>query len=111
MARRLTPIDIPQLETYVLDNTGDPVREPDIVKWGAFLASDAKLLRQDILPNGTRVSTIFTGIGIDSFSPPRLWETMIFGGTRDRYQDRYSSREDALAGHEKALALASGKRQ
>ena len=111
MARRLTPIDIPQPETYVLDDKGDPVREPDIVKWGAFLASDAKLLKQDVLPNGTRVSTIFIGIGIDSLSAPRLWETMIFGGTHDRYQDRYRSREDALAGHKKALTLASGKRQ
>src|ERR1700733_5289480 len=107
MARRLTLIDIPQLETYVLDENGDPVREPDMAKYGAFLASDAKVVKQDILPDGTRVSTVFTGI--DYCSPPRLWETMIFGGAHDQYQDRYSSSEDALAGHEKALALASGK--
>jgi hypothetical protein len=78
-----------------------------MVKCGAFLASDAKCLKQDILPDDTCVSTVFTGI--DYVSPPRLWETIIFGGSHDQYQDRYTSREDALAGHEKALALASGK--
>ena len=108
MARRLALIDIPQLETYVLDKKGNPLREPDMAKYGAFLASDAKVVKQDILPDGTRVSTVFTGI--DYCSPPRLWETMIFGGVHDQYQVRYSSREDALRGHENAMALASGRR-
>jgi hypothetical protein len=106
MARRSKPIDIPEPKTYVLDKNGNPVHEPDMVKWGAFLMSNAKCLKQDALPNGTCVSTVF--IGVDYRSPPRLWETMIFGGAHDEYQYRYTSREDALAGHEKALALASG---
>jgi len=108
MARRLTLIDIPQPKTYVLDNKGNPVHEPDMVKFGRFLVSDAKVLKQDILPDGTCVSTVFTGV--DYLSPPRLWETVIFGGHHDQYERRYASREDALAGHEQALALASGKR-
>ena len=106
MARRLSLIDIPQPQTYVLDKNGNPVHEPDLVKFGGFLASNAKCLRQDMLSNGTYVSTAF--IGIDYRSPPRLWETKIFGGPHDQYQDRYTTREGALAGHEKALALASG---
>jgi hypothetical protein len=109
MARRLSLIDIPQPKTYVLDQNGIPVHEPNMVTWGAFLASDAKCLKQDILSDGTCVSTIF--IGIDYRSPPRLWETAIFGGPHDDYQDRYTSRESALVGHEKALALAAGKRR
>ncbi len=108
MPRRLTLIDIPQPKTYVLDKKGNPVHEPNLVKWGAFLISDARRLRQDILQDDTCVSTVFTGI--DYCSPPRLWETIIFGGSHDQYQDRYTSREDALAGHDKALTLASGKR-
>jgi hypothetical protein len=41
--------------------------------------------------------------------PPILWGTMIFGGPNDKHEERYASREDAFAGHEKALARASGK--
>jgi hypothetical protein len=106
MARRSTPIDIPEVKTYVLDKNGNPVHEPDMVKFGKFLASDAKILKRDTLPNGTCVSTVFSGV--DYLSPPRLWETVIFGGAHDGYQYRYTSREDALAGHERALAFASG---
>jgi hypothetical protein len=106
MTHRLTLIDIPQPKTYVLDKKGNPVHEPSMVKWGAFLASDAKCLKQDILPDGICVSTIFTGI--DYRSPPRFWETVIFGGAHDQYEERYTSREDALKGHERALEVAAG---
>lgn len=42
--------------------------------------------------------------------PPVLWETMIFGGPLDQYQDRCAgSREQALAMHEKACELARAK--
>lgn len=109
MARRLTLTDIPQVKTYVLDKNGKPVHEPDMAKYGRFLASDAKILKQDILPNRTVVSTVFTGC--DYRSPPLLWETIIFGGVRDGYEDRYTSREEALAGHEKAVGIASAKIQ
>ena|ERR1700726_4874244 len=108
MTRRSTLIDIPEPKTYVLDENGIPVHEPDMVKWGAFLASGAKCLKQDILSDGTRVSTVF--IGIDYRSPPRLWETVIFGGPNDGYEDRNSTRESALTGHGRALALATGRR-
>jgi hypothetical protein len=109
MARRSTLIDLPELKTYILDKNGVPVHEPDMAKYGAFLASDAKVLKRDTLPNGIAVSTIF--VGVDYLSPPRLWETVIFGGPDDGYQERYSTRESALAGHGRALALATGRRQ
>jgi hypothetical protein len=108
MALRSKLIDIPEPKTYVLDKNGNPVHEPDMVKFGAFIASDAKCLKQDTLPDGICVSTVFAGV--DYLSPPRLWETVIFGGAHDGYQRRYSTRESALAGHDSALALASGKR-
>ena len=54
------------------------------------------------------VSTVF--LGLDHAWPkddvtPMLWETMIFGGEHDQYQDRYTSVEDALEGHQTALTL------
>jgi hypothetical protein len=80
-----------------------------MVKFGAFISSKAKLLKQDVLPSGVLVSTIFAGV--EWRSPPRLWETLVVGGSRDGYQQRYNSREAALAGHENAVFLASAKRR
>jgi hypothetical protein len=34
---------------------------------------------------------------------------MIFGGENDQYQERYTSYEDALEGHQKALTLITKK--
>ena len=57
------------------------------------------------------VSTVFLvvdhGFGRygDKKHKPVLWETMIFGGINDQYQTRYTSLEEARAGHEVALQL------
>ena len=37
--------------------------------------------------------------------PPLLFETMIFGGEHDQFQERYSTWEEAMAGHKKAVEL------
>lgn len=93
---------------YILNKQGEPVPEPDIQKWGAFL-KDMEARRVDrTCFNGGYVSTVFLGLD-HSFTDdetPVLWETMIFGGPHDMYQDRYTSREDAVAGHAKAVKLA-----
>jgi hypothetical protein len=52
------------------------------------------------------VSTVFLGIDHNfGEGEPLLFETMIFGGKHDGYQDRYSTYEEAEKGHEKALEL------
>jgi ssDNA-binding Zn-finger/Zn-ribbon topoisomerase 1 len=38
---------------------------------------------------------------------PLLFETMIFGGVFDGYRIQYTTREDALNGHAKAVCLAA----
>lgn len=47
------------------------------------------------------MSTVFLGID-HAFSGglPVLWETIVFGGPLDGEMDRYTSRADALAGHQ-----------
>ncbi len=40
--------------------------------------------------------------------PPLIFETMIFGGDHDEYQERYSTREQAEEGHRRACELAFG---
>lgn len=56
------------------------------------------------------VSTVFLGIAMNGYNkidPPLLWETMIFGGEHDLYQERYTSHEDALVGHQRAVDLVN----
>ena len=38
---------------------------------------------------------------------PILFETMIFGGEYDGYQERYSNYEDSFIGHKKACDLVN----
>lgn len=63
--------------------------------------------------NGVRVSTIFLGMDHgwrhEPNHVPVLWETMIFNGEYDDYQERYTSHQDALEGHQKALLLITTK--
>ena len=98
---------------YVLNDNGDPVEEPDILIWGRWLGDADRRVKEDVIErdgNEIRVSTVFMGLD-HSFAggTPVLWETMIFGGEHDEYQERYTSRKDALVGHEKALELAGSE--
>lgn len=54
------------------------------------------------------VSTVFLALDHDlsGKGPPVLYETMIFGGPRDDYQERYCTRAEAEAGHARAVATA-----
>lgn len=96
-------------DKYILDDDGNPVPEPDLITWAKWFekAGPGRQLAKDEI-NGARVSTVFLGLD-HSFGhgPPMLWETMIFGGKHDEYQARYTTRDEALAGHHHAVKLAS----
>jgi hypothetical protein len=96
-------------DLYILDESGRPVREPDINKWGVFFEDrERRRVAADVLTiNGeeVRVSTVFLGMdhawGGES---PVLWETMVFGGKFNEDQDRCSgNREQAEAMHARML--------
>lgn len=58
---------------------------------------------------GIRVSTVFLGVDHNFFGDgrrPIVFETMIFGGPHDGYQERYATWEEAEVGHRRALLLA-----
>jgi hypothetical protein len=102
----------PGLAFYILDGRGKPVPEPDLGRWEEwFRCSQNRVLKQDVLSGGVRVSTVFLGFdyNLSGNGPPLLWETMIFGGGDDRACQRYGSRKDALAGHVRAVEMAKGK--
>jgi len=102
---------------YVLDENGRVVVETDDDKWSAFMERGRRHVVGYFEGNGVKVSTIFLGIdhrhvfGDEDKLPikpiPILWETMVFGGCLDGYQERYTSAEDALRGHVRAMCRAT----
>lgn len=96
-------------EKYILNDSGDPEPCNDLMEWGRFMEKrDVRIIAKDALPHDVRVSTVFLGLD-HAFggAVPILWETMIFNGPHDGHQERYTSRADALAGHARAVALAT----
>lgn len=93
---------------WVLDAAGNAV-PADFETWARwFQVTDRKLAEDRVDGGRVRVSTVFLGIDHQMMpgGPPVLWETMIFGGPHDDYQERYATREAAGEGHARALALA-----
>lgn len=85
---------------YVLDGAGNPVPEPDPEKWCLVFDDPRRLVARSEI-GAVAVSTVFLGLDhrFAGDGPPLLYETMIFGGAHDQDQRRYSTREEALAGH------------
>lgn len=59
------------------------------------------------------VSTIFTGLDMrcGGEGAPLVFETMIFGGEHDQYQERYATWKEARAGHMKACQFVIFKQE
>lgn len=86
---------------YILDQDGTAVPEPDVLKWAIWFGSADRTVAHDELPDGVVVSTVFLGIDHQfGDGSPLLFETMVFGGTMDESQVRFTTRADALAGHQ-----------
>jgi hypothetical protein len=92
---------------YILNANGEPEPCEDLMTWGRWMSdATARIVASDYIGD-VRVSTVFLGLDhAFEHGAPVLWETMIFGGPHDEYQDRYTSQADAKAGHARALELA-----
>jgi len=92
---------------YILDNNNNPVLKSTLEGTQWLTDNDhRRIVKQDQVGD-IFISTVFLGLD-HAWIPggkPVLWETMIFGGEHDQYQERYTSHKDALEGHEKALTL------
>jgi hypothetical protein len=107
---------------YILDKDGNPVPEPNLLKWARWLESshlspdkDNRIVAKDYI-NEVHISTVFLGLdhNFRNFGKahpfkPILWETMIFGGENDQYCRRYTSRKEAEEGHRAAIRLVKGR--
>lgn len=83
-----------------------PVRVSDTLAWGRWMQLPDRILAQDVI-NGFMVSTVFLGLDHAFLGgPPVLFETMVFGpeSFNDEIQVRYTTWDEALAGHQRIAA-------
>jgi hypothetical protein len=89
-------------EFFILDADHQPV-PADLDTWGAwFERIENRLVAWTEANSETHVSTVFLGIDHNyGWHGPRvMFETMVFGGPEDQYQRRYTTWDDAKAGHD-----------
>ena len=90
-----------QVSTRYYDLAGNPISFDDWVR-----AFEGPRQIGDTTVGEVRVSTVWLGLDHNFFSsgPPLIFETMVFGGPHDEWCDRYSTEDEARAGHERVVA-------
>lgn len=81
--------------TDKFDKNGKPI---DLIEWARLIEDkDYKVIKQETLPNGKWVSTIWLGLNhVFDDGPPLIFETMVFpakGDYRGEDMERYSTLE------------------
>lgn len=91
---------------YKLDENKKPV-PVEMMEWATSQSDlNSRIVKHDKLANGILVSTVFLGLNHQyGEGPPVLFETMIFGGEHDQFQERYCTWDEAVEGHQVALEL------
>lgn len=95
---------------YILDGK-KAIKCDDLMEWAKWFENCSR--RVELTErNNIKVSTVFLGLD-HSFGngKPMLFETMIFGGPHSEFCSRYTTWEEAEAGHTKACELAFGKEE
>jgi hypothetical protein len=79
------------------DRQGRPIT---MEQWVAGMGTDRHVGLTDLGPLG-QVSTVWLGLNHGwGAGPPLIFETMVFGGPLDEYQERYATEEEASTGHD-----------
>lgn len=96
------------MNDYFILNDDHSTTPVDMMEWAQWLSADRNkvIVKQETFGE-VRVSTVFLGLNHAWLGqgPPLIFETMIFGGKEDGYQDRYSTWDEAIKGHQKAIEL------
>ena len=77
----------------------------DVLEWAKDFEESDRQVASTCLLNRVWISTVWMGLDHSFGSgPPLIFESMaFFGSARDRDCDRYSTEEEALAGHERMV--------
>ena len=96
-------------DKYILD--GHKAVRADTMTWAKWYETAERHVAQEVRGD-VRVSTVFLGLDHAWGSgPPMIFETMIFGGEHDQYQERCSTWTQAEDMHKTACKLAFGEMQ
>lgn len=83
------------------DRQGQPI---DMMTWVVLFEDTAGRVIGKTEVGEATVSTVWLGLDHNFFGgPPLIFETMVFGGPLDQEQARYSTEDQALAGHEQMV--------
>jgi hypothetical protein len=95
------------MKNYILKNK-KPVICNNTIRWAVWFSENDRVVKQTQLDN-VFISTVFLGIDHNwgEKGKPILFETMIFEGKHNGYQERYCTWEDAELGHERACKMVS----
>jgi hypothetical protein len=98
------------LGRYILDGH-QPVSCEDLMTWGRWMADADRCVARTI-QGDVWVSTVFLGLDHNFHfgGPPQLFETMAFHGDEGEDMDRYSTWEEAEAGHAEMVRKVFSKR-
>lgn len=101
----------PRVRFYRLDDKNNVVQD----KFSLSSFGGRTVAKDNVMVAGVQceVSTVFMPID-HSFSddgPPIVFETMIFGGVFNGYQDRYCTWNDAERGHFRTMEMVLDKRK
>lgn len=88
---------------YILDGR-NAVPCDDVLMWAKWYENNNHIVAAWGDRGDVYVSTVFLSIDHGFGGVPLLFETMIFGGPHHQWQDRYSTWQEAAAGHNRVVA-------
>lgn len=96
------------IDKYILDGH-EVVECGDLMKWAEWFETADRHVAKTIIGD-VKISTVFLGMShsFGETGPPILFETMVFGGEYDEEMERYSTWDEAEAGHKKMVDLVKG---
>lgn len=84
---------------------GKEVIETNLMGWARWYETADRHVAKTEVAQGIDVSTVFLGLDHRfGDGPPLIFETMVFGGPDDQHQERYSTWDEAEAGHARIVA-------
>jgi hypothetical protein len=91
---------------YMLTKDRKVIMTEDVLEWAAWFETFNRFIDESRIGD-VRVSTVFIGLdySFGEDSAPLIFETMIFGGKNNHYQERYTNYDDARAGHAIAVDM------
>ena len=79
-------------------------------QWAIWFEIADRTVKKTTISGDIEVSTVFLGLDHQfGDGPPLLFETMIFGGERNQEQWRYTTWDEAEAGHDMVVASLEGR--